>query len=71
MKAYQVTAFSTSPALRDLPDPIPAEGEVLVRIMACGLNFADLLMLNGEYQQTPPLPFVPGLEAAGVVAACG
>jgi NADPH2:quinone reductase len=54
-----------------VPDPVPGPGEALVRIAACGLNFADLLMLRGEYQERPPLPFTPGLEVAGTVAALG
>lgn len=49
----------------------PASGEALVRIAACGLNFADLLMLEGKYQDTPPTPFVPGMEIAGIVEALG
>lgn len=54
-----------------LPDPVPGDGEVLVDIKAAGLNFADTLMVQGKYQEKPDLPFVPGLEAAGVVAAIG
>ncbi|KZD12318.1 NADPH:quinone oxidoreductase family protein [Oceanibaculum pacificum] len=53
------------------PDPVAGPGEVLVDIKAGGLNFADTLMVQGKYQEKPPLPFVPGLEAAGVVAAVG
>lgn len=51
--------------------PDPAAGEVKVRINACGLNFADLLMIGGTYQETPPLPFVPGLEICGRVETVG
>ena len=43
-------------------------GEVRVAIHAAGVNFPDLLMTEGRYQHKPPLPFVPGLEAAGIVA---
>src|SRR5690606_18104057 len=42
-----------------------------VAVGAAGLNFADLLMIGGSYQEKPALPFVPGLEAAGTVLACG
>jgi NADPH2:quinone reductase len=42
-----------------------------VRTAACGLNFADLLMSEGRYQDTPPLPFTLGMEVAGTVEACG
>lgn len=48
------------------PDPVE-KGQVLLRLHAAGLNFADLLMAQGRYQETPPTPFVPGLEGAGEV----
>ena len=51
--------------------PAPGPGQVRVRVAACGLNFADLLMLTGDYQATPPLPFIPGMEIAGRVEALG
>jgi len=57
--------------LRDLPDPRPGPGQVLVRIHAAGVNFPDVLMVRGGYQFKPPLPFVPGIEAAGEIAALG
>ncbi|GAA6163142.1 NADPH:quinone oxidoreductase family protein [Pelagimonas sp. KU-00592-HH] len=71
MRAYQVASFETKPEIVDLPLPIPQKGEIRVKIGACGLNFADLLMQKGTYQDTPPLPFVGGLEVAGVVDALG
>ena len=71
MRAFLHTDPTTPPTLADLPLPAPGPGEVAVRIAACGLNFADLLMLEGRYQATPPLPFVPGLEAAGTITAAG
>lgn len=71
MLAYTVEEFSQPPRLLERPVPRPAKGEALVRLHACGLNFADLLMLQGTYQDTPALPFVPGLEAAGIVEALG
>ena len=71
MKTFMVEDFSAPARLCDQPRPEPAAGEALVRLHACGLNFADLLMLKGKYQDTPALPFVPGLEAAGVVEALG
>src|SRR5687768_7514717 len=43
-------------------------GQLRLRIEAAGVNFPDLLMVEGRYQHKPPLPFVPGLEAAGTVA---
>src|SRR3954464_6909853 len=44
-----------------------AEGQVRVAIQAAGINFPDILMAAGEYQLKPPLPFTPGVEAAGDV----
>ena len=55
----------------DVPAPTPGPGQVLIDVKATGINFADSLMVAGRYQTRPPLPFSPGLEAAGVVAACG
>ncbi len=53
----------------ELPDPGP--GEVQIRVKACAVNFPDLLMIQGKYQHKPSLPFAPGGEAAGNVAAVG
>lgn len=53
--------------LRDVPDPQPKAGEVLIRVKAIGINFADLLQRMGIYPGTPKPPFIPGLEVAGVV----
>jgi NADPH2:quinone reductase len=71
MRAYQITAFDTPPRLDELPIPDPAQGEIRVRIAGCGLNFADLLMQKGTYQDTPEPPFVPGMEVAGRIDALG
>ena len=58
-------------AVEDVPAPAPGAGEVLVRVRACGVNFADALIVQGRYQEKPPLPFTPGLEVAGDIAAVG
>jgi NADPH:quinone reductase len=55
----------------DVADPVAGAGEVLVRVKAAGLNFADTLITRGTYQVKPPLPFSPGMEIAGVVEALG
>ena len=53
--------------LQQLPDPQPKAGEVLIRVKAIGVNFADLMQRMGIYPGSPKPPFVPGLEIAGVV----
>ena len=58
-------------ALVERPMPAPAPGTALVRIEAASLGFPDLLMTEGLYQAKPALPFVPGMEAAGVVVRVG
>lgn len=52
-------------------EPQPGPGEVLIDVRAAGINFPDLLIVQGKYQFKPPLPFVPGGECAGVVSAVG
>jgi NADPH:quinone reductase len=56
---------------KELPTPQPKAGEVLIEIKAASLNFPDLLIVQNKYQMKPPLPFVPGSEYAGVIAAVG
>jgi NADPH:quinone reductase-like Zn-dependent oxidoreductase len=57
--------------LRDAPDPVPGEGEILIRVRAAGINFADILARIGLYPDAPKPPLVVGYEVAGVVAAVG
>lgn len=71
MRAFVLSRTDQPPELQTLAEPEPAAGEVKLRIRACGLNFADLLMARGEYQEKPPLPAVLGLEVAGEVVAVG
>jgi NADPH:quinone reductase len=56
---------------KELPTPAPGKGQVLVEIKAASLNFPDILIVQNKYQFKPELPFVPGSEYAGVVAALG
>lgn len=71
MRAFRLNEPGQDPALAMVPRPTPGPGQIGVRIAACGLNFADLLMLKGAYQDTPPLPFTMGMEVSGMVDAHG
>ncbi|MEY2633404.1 MAG: hypothetical protein RIR00_2058 [Pseudomonadota bacterium] len=73
MRALICSAFASLDDVRfgELPTPTPGPGEVLVRVAAAGVNFYDTLIVQGKYQIKPPLPFSPGGESAGVVAAVG
>jgi NADPH2:quinone reductase len=55
----------------DWPEPEVGEHDVLIDVKAAGLNFPDVLMIQGKYQMQPEMPFIPGGECAGVVAAVG
>lgn len=55
----------------DVEVPEIADGQVLIRVKASALNFADSLIVKGKYQTKPPLPFSPGLECSGIVEAIG
>ena len=74
MKAVQLDGYGSAENLRivDLPVPRPTEDQVLIRVEAAGLIFADVLMRRGDYINQPSaLPFVPGREVAGVVERVG
>ncbi|CAF0689961.1 Quinone oxidoreductase [Candidatus Methylacidithermus pantelleriae] len=57
--------------LEELPDPVPGEGEVLVRIHAAGVNPVDTYLRGGQFGYSPELPFTPGIDGAGVVEQTG
>ena len=63
--------FVDNLVMEDVPAPAPAPGEVLFEVKAAGVNFADSILVAGNYQTKPELPFSPGLEGAGVIAAVG
>ena len=73
MKAILCTEFGDAAPLRfgDLPAPRPGPREVVVDVHAAAVSFMDVLMTQGKYQMKPPLPYVPGTDAAGVVSAVG
>jgi len=73
MKALLCTAFGPLEKLtiREIPNPRPGPGQVLLDVKASSLNFPDALMAQGLYQVKPPLPFSPGTEMAGVIVETG
>lgn len=72
MKAVVISDTSNrSVAIEEIPDPVPGDDQILVDVKACGVNFTDFLSLDGKYQNNPPVPFTPGKDAAGIVAAVG
>lgn len=74
MRAWQVHELGDPRdvlALDQVPDPEPGPGQVLVRVLGAAANFPDVLMCQGAYQVRPPLPFTPGIELCGEVAAAG
>jgi NADPH2:quinone reductase len=74
MKAWQVADLGEPievMELRELPDPEPGTGQVVVRVLASPANFPDVLMCRGRYQVRPDLPFTPGVEICGEVVAAG
>ena len=74
MRAWRVHSLG-NPAevmsLDEVDQPTPGEGQVLVKVLAAGLNFPDVLMAMGMYQERPPLPFTPGVEICAEVADTG
>ncbi|MDF1791539.1 MAG: NADPH:quinone oxidoreductase family protein [Thalassobaculaceae bacterium] len=73
MRAVVMEAFGApeQAVLKDLPAPVPGPGEVVVRTRAAGVNYPDLLVVEGKYQHKPPLPFTPGKELAGEIVSVG
>jgi NADPH2:quinone reductase len=73
MHAILVREFGGPEVLQiaEMPDPVPAAGQVLVRVHAAGVNPYDTYMRTGNYATKPPLPYIPGADGAGVVEAVG
>lgn len=73
MRQVQFAQFGGPEVLEliERPIPVPAEGQVLVRVRAAGVNFAETLMRQNRYAITPELPAVPGTEVAGTIARLG
>lgn len=58
-------------SVQELPDPQAGPGQVVIEVKAAGVNFPDVLVIQGKYQFKPALPFIPGSEVAGVVRSVG
>ncbi len=73
MRALVCNAYGPPESLRleEHLDPVAEAGEIVVDVAAAGINFPDVLIIAGQYQVKTPTPFVPGNEAAGVVASVG
>jgi NADPH2:quinone reductase len=73
MRAVLCKAFGPpeSLVLEEVDDPTPGDGQVVVDVEACAVNFPDVLIIQDKYQFKPPLPFSPGAEVAGRVSAVG
>lgn len=71
MKAAVVKAFGKPLVIEDVPIPVPGPGEILVKLKACGVCHTDLHAASGDWPVKPVPPFIPGHEAAGLVAALG
>ena len=71
MCAFVTESFKSPARLQEVEKPIPDAREARINVRSCALNFADLLMQKGTYQDTPDLPFIGGLEIAGIVEELG
>ncbi len=70
-KAMQVIALGEPMEMRNLASQSPGPGEVRAKIHACGVNFGDLLIVKGTYQEKRPTPFTPGMEVAATILEVG
>ena len=71
MKAAVVHQFGKPLVIEDVPIPTPGRGELLVKVIACGVCHTDLHAADGDWPVKPTPPFIPGHEVAGIVAAVG
>ncbi|WP_104160572.1 NADPH:quinone oxidoreductase family protein [Arthrobacter sp. ZGTC212] len=74
MKAWNVVTLAEprdAMRLTDQPSPAAAPGSLVLKTLAVALNFPDVLLCRGEYQEKPGLPFVPGIELCGTVTGIG
>ena len=73
MKAIVCSKFGTPDTLKyqEIEIPNPKEGEILITVKACSVNFPDTLIIQGKYQFKPEFPFSPGSDVAGIVEKVG
>lgn len=71
MMAMVLEEFKKPAELKEIPIPVPKDGEVLIRVESAPINPSDLSFLKGHYSSNKPLPCVPGFEGSGVVVASG
>jgi NADPH2:quinone reductase len=73
MRVAQFSEFGGPQALRleETAEPSPGPDDILIRVTVVGLNFFDTLLLRNQYQMSPPLPFSPGAEIAGIIESVG
>ena len=69
MKAVRIPGFGAAPVLEELPDPQPRPGRTIVRMAAATVGHIDRTVWSGAFLKHPPLPYIPGVEAAGTVVA--
>ncbi len=69
MKAVRIHGFDAAPVLEDVADPVARPGRTLVRMQAATVGHIDRTVWQGRFLRHPPLPYTPGVEAAGVVVA--
>ena len=74
MRAIAVQSYAPyrdAAVLTEVPDPEMGDGDVFIAVKAAGVNFPDMLAMEGKYQHKPDCPFIPGMECAGIVEAVG
>ncbi len=71
MRAMQVIQYGHPLEMREIDAPTPTKGQILLDIHAVGMNFGDTLLMQGTYQEKPPLPFTLGMEICGTIAGLG
>lgn len=71
MLAMQIHEMGQNLELAEVPIPVPIRDEIQIKVEAVGINFADILICEGKYQEKPDLPFSPGMEVCGHVTGLG